>query len=271
MQGDELLIAIRTGTMPGNSASGIAAVDEIDWESLCKCAENGQRIVVSYDLFLEEVKGVARGRSGSVAIVAPAPMASILAKRLRPRTLLSDLSGLPGTIGIVLEGNCSSLARRPLPLTPSLTLKLALLIMPRPLRVVLAEPARLAKFGLVGLTGMAVNMAVASLAYRSFSLVPWLARLFATLIGFEASVAWNFTIHDLWTFRDLRSGSALSRLLGFHVASLASLMMQVAFTQAGPLLGLGYEISLGLGIVVGFITNYLVSRFYAWGRKRRSA
>ncbi|WP_440059817.1 GtrA family protein [Thermogladius sp. 4427co] len=136
--------------------------------------------------------------------------------------------------------------------------------LPKPIRILVSEPVRIIKFGLVGLTGFIVNLLVSGLFYYLGILNPY----YSTLAGFEASTVWNFALHEHWTFRDLSSRSvspAFYRLLKFHVASVGSLVTQIACVHLGNVvLGFNYTLSLAAGIILGFLVNYVVSRFYAW-------
>ncbi|MGC9181689.1 GtrA family protein [Thermogladius sp.] len=137
--------------------------------------------------------------------------------------------------------------------------------LPRPLKMLLREPLRLFKFGFVGFTGTLVNLLVASLLYY----LGIANAIVSTLVGFEASTLWNFNLHERWTFVDLakqKPRKVLGRLLKFHVSSAASLVTQVLLVYLGTIvLGVNYTASLLAGILAGFVANYMVSRYYAWG------
>lgn len=129
-----------------------------------------------------------------------------------------------------------------------------------------AELLRMLKFGLVGASGTAVNMATAGALYY----IAGAPSLLSTGIGFETSTLWNFYFHENWTFRDLRRPAGVAaRLLKFHVSSLASLLSQLAFVFVlHDCLGVEYALSLLVGIAGGFILNYAISRLYTWGSAR---
>ena len=136
--------------------------------------------------------------------------------------------------------------------------------LPKPLSMILGEPTRLLKFGFVGATGTLVNLFVSSLIFY----LKLAGAFLSTIVGFEASTLWNFILHEHWTFRDLASlkpGLVLNRLLKFHLSALASLFSQLGLVYLGNIvLGYNYAASLLAGIIVGFLINYVISRYYAW-------
>jgi len=136
--------------------------------------------------------------------------------------------------------------------------------LPKPLNMILGEPSRLLKFSFVGATGTLVNLFVATLIfYLKLS-----GAFISTIVGFEASTLWNFILHEHWTFRDLASlqpGLVLNRLVKFHLSAFASLFSQLGLVYLGNIvLGYNYTASLLAGIIVGFLLNYVISRYYAW-------
>lgn len=141
--------------------------------------------------------------------------------------------------------------------------------LPRVLAIVLAEPLRVLVFVAVGASGILVNLAVATAVYNSIKHYGLVANPLASAIGFEASVLWNFTLHEKVTFKDRsldRSArGVISRLLKYHIASIASLATQVLFATLIPV-ALGVEFWIGqlAGILVGFAVNYLLGYVYTW-------
>ena len=143
--------------------------------------------------------------------------------------------------------------------------------LPKPILLSLLETTRLVKFALVGLSGVLVNLAA---VYTALSLLPstltyMLRIMIAAIIGFETSLTWNFTLHEIWTFRDLklRRGfiNRLIRWFKYHLASLGGLFSQtITITVLTGLFGVHIAASLITGVIIGFIVNYLVGRFYTW-------
>ncbi len=142
--------------------------------------------------------------------------------------------------------------------------------LPKPVLITLLEPGRMLKFAVVGLSGVLINLLF---VYLSASLLvisdKILKLLLVGIIGFETSLTWNFMLHELWTFRDLKLKRSISaifkRWIKYHVGSIGSLVAQTAsITTLTGYLGLSLYKSTLIGIVLGFIVNYLVGRLYTW-------
>ncbi|MFD6416807.1 GtrA family protein [Streptomyces sp. NPDC060194] len=109
--------------------------------------------------------------------------------------------------------------------------------LPSPLRRIFAEIAR---FGLVGLSGIAVNLAVFNLLRLTTQLPPVRASVLATAVA----VATNYLGFRYFTYRDRPAGGRRRELTLFAVFSAAGLVIEngVLFTAAhglgldGPLL-----------------------------------
>ncbi len=116
------------------------------------------------------------------------------------------------------------------------------------------------KFAVVGASGVLVNEGVLFLG-----LTLGLGKALAGLLSIEASIISNFILNDIWTFRSRRKGSMLWRLIKYHfsVALGAVIMYSVYFTLA-VILGFNPYISMLIGIVLGFIANYLLSEIIVW-------
>jgi len=130
------------------------------------------------------------------------------------------------------------------------------------LLVKLSRPLR---FALVGLTGLAVNLAVMYLLLLLGAPVP-----LASAAAVEASILWNFVLHEMVTFGSrLRGGVArvLARLAGFHASSLLSAVVTVAAATGFHAAGFNPLIGQAVGVVLGYLANYVVaSRVWSrWG------
>lgn len=117
-----------------------------------------------------------------------------------------------------------------------------------------AEPnRRLAKFALVGLTGVLVNLALLA---GLTELAGWHYLASAT-IAIEASIVSNFALNDAWTFRDRRYGPWWRRMVRFNLVSLLALAVNLGvlslLTEGA---GLHYVVAELVAIGVGFLANY---------------
>ncbi len=146
--------------------------------------------------------------------------------------------------------------------------------LPYPVAAVLADSGRIIRFGAVGASGALVNIAVVNAVAMLLGASPGnvFSYLAPALAGFEASLTWNFMLHETWTFRDMglrkRFLDRVKRWFKYHVASVFSFLVQASSIMV--LTGLlGYSLSLAAmtGITLGFAINYVVGKLYTWREK----
>jgi dolichol-phosphate mannosyltransferase len=80
------------------------------------------------------------------------------------------------------------------------------------------------RFGVVGASGVLVNMLVLWALAQHLRLPIWLAGALAT----EAAVVSNFVLNDRWTFRERRAGATLWRFARFNGVALGGMAIGVA-------------------------------------------
>jgi putative flippase GtrA len=120
---------------------------------------------------------------------------------------------------------------------------------------------RLARFGAVGLSGVAVNTAALWLLAKGAGLPLPAASAIAT----EIAILSNFALNDAWTFRHApRQAGLLGRLLRFNAVSLGGLLLTVAtlfgLTRVGwPLLPAN---TVAVSCAVAW--NYLANSRWTW-------
>jgi len=127
------------------------------------------------------------------------------------------------------------------------------------------EITRLVKFIAVGLSGVLVNEGLLWLLTKFGGLKYY----FSSLIGIEASIITNFLLNDYFTFADRhadkKKSSFLARLLKFNVTCAAGAAISygilLLFTEV---FGVNYLLSNLIGILIGFIWNYLLSTLWTW-------
>jgi len=103
-----------------------------------------------------------------------------------------------------------------------------------------ASLSLLIRFGLVGLSGVGVNLC----ALAIFSALGLISTL-ASALAIELSILSNFVLNDRWTFSDRRSGPWWARALRFQLVSLVGALMQwVTFVALGLIFAL-CELSIG--------------------------
>lgn len=132
------------------------------------------------------------------------------------------------------------------------------------------EVRRFLKFCLVGANGTGVHFGVFWLLTRFAGMSVGNLDLVAQFLAFEASVLANFTLNDLWTFRDKRLGTAratLSRFLKFNLISLGAEAVYLGgYTPLTRILGTYDLLALLIVVLIGLGWNFGMSFFWAWGK-----
>lgn len=111
----------------------------------------------------------------------------------------------------------------------------------------------LVRFGVVAVAGLAVDLGTAWL------LRPLMALPLAAFFGFCVGAAFNYLLHERWTF-GTRAASARRGSL-YLLALLATLGTRVASVALLERTGLPDLAVLILATGVSFVVNYLLSRF----------
>jgi len=143
--------------------------------------------------------------------------------------------------------------------------------------------SRVLKFVTVGGLGTLVNEGVFTLTTRNMPV------FFSLGLAIELSIIFNFTLNDVWTFKDRRIGNPWKRLLKFHVSSLSGGIVQyitvilllvafLHFSNASEILlflffsgvkaqSLSLAVINFIGIVSGFAIRFVTSLKYVWGMR----
>uniref|UniRef100_A0A7J3Z6D3 Glycosyltransferase family 2 protein n=1 Tax=Ignisphaera aggregans TaxID=334771 RepID=A0A7J3Z6D3_9CREN len=124
------------------------------------------------------------------------------------------------------------------------------------------------KFIAVGLAGTLVNLGIL-LVFRYFAPLLY-DRLFilGSAIAIELSILFNFSLHEVWTFRDRRFGALIYRLLLFHISSSLSAIAQYV-SAVSVKYGLSWNplVAQFIGILIGFPINYIFSELGIWKKR----
>jgi dolichol-phosphate mannosyltransferase len=144
---------------------------------------------------------------------------------------------------------------------------------------------RFFKFGIVGGSGVVVNLGIYFLLTRCFGLLDSLwGKYAAYAFSVEISIITNYLLNDVWTFADRRETSSwLRRFFRFHVVSLVGmainwgvfavlnwLMAERGLALLGQLSVLGWEGNLDdllaacLGIVAAMAWNFSANLIWTW-------
>ena len=126
--------------------------------------------------------------------------------------------------------------------------------------------SRLVKFGIVGASGVLVNMGCLYLL-KEFVGIPYFV---ASLIAIELSILSNFTVNLLWTWRDRsEAGTFWTKMWRYHVgagvtAFLGNYLILIGLTE---LFKIHYLISNLIGIGVGTLANYVINDLWTFKKK----
>jgi dolichol-phosphate mannosyltransferase len=129
------------------------------------------------------------------------------------------------------------------------------------------EQWRFAKFIAVGLSGVVVNLGIYWLLTRFGGLSSGYLDILSSAIAVELSIISNFTLNDFFTFHDRRNrgGNFLSRLLKFNIVSLVAVGIQLgSLWLFHHVIGINDIIAQGIGIIIGFIWNYIANSLWTW-------
>ncbi len=126
------------------------------------------------------------------------------------------------------------------------------------------ELLRFAKFCLVGLSGVLVNIGLLWLLTEFAGLF----YLLSAAISIETSIVSNFILNDFFTFPDRRLRGAkpfFSRLLKFNLVSLAGLAINMGVLWLlTEVIGVYYLLSNLCGIAAATLWNYLFNIWWTW-------
>lgn len=118
------------------------------------------------------------------------------------------------------------------------------------------------KFGIVGGSGVIVNMGLLYILTRFFSV-----RLeIASAIAIEVSILSNFFLNNLWTFKKRNTHVPFwSRLLRYHlVTGLAGIVNYLVLLLLVKTFGLHDMLSNLIGIAIGTVINYSLNSLWTW-------
>ena len=130
-----------------------------------------------------------------------------------------------------------------------------------------SEHWRFAKFIAVGLSGVVVNLGIYWLLTRFGGLSSGYLDILFSAIAVELSIISNFTLNDFFTFHDRRKrgGNFPFRLLKFNIISLVAVGIQLgSLWLFHHVIGINDIIAQGIGIIIGFIWNYIANSLWTW-------
>lgn len=127
------------------------------------------------------------------------------------------------------------------------------------------------KFGIVGISGIFVNLGIMFFLVEYTSLHDYPANLLASAIAIEISILNNFIWNDLWTFRsdeNRKYSNRSHRFVTFNFVSAGGAVINWGiFLVLTAVFGIYYLAAQFIGTLVGFIWNFTVNRRVTWIRK----
>ncbi len=121
---------------------------------------------------------------------------------------------------------------------------------------------QLAKFGVVGLSGYVVNLAVYALLLKQAHLHYLLAATGSFLVAATNNYVWN----RLWTFRHQRGHIAYQGLRFLIVAAVAYVANLGLLTGFVEILGMGKIVSQAVAIVLVTPLNFIGNKLWSFRR-----
>lgn len=126
------------------------------------------------------------------------------------------------------------------------------------------ELRRFIQFGLVGLSGVGVNMGT----FWLFTRIGHVKDLVALIFAYTAATISNFILNDIWTFRDKRvigTRATSMRALKFGLVSGVAIGLYYAvYTPLTRLAGVYDLLALAAAIGVGLVWNFSANVLWTW-------
>lgn len=121
---------------------------------------------------------------------------------------------------------------------------------------------RFLKFGLVGGSGVLVNMGMLYILSDLAGMILWASGALAI----ELSILTNFLLNNFWTWSDRRHTPFFHRLVKYHV-SAAVAAFGVNWTLLmflTKVVGLHFMLSNLIGIMAGLLVNFILSEHWTF-------
>ncbi len=128
------------------------------------------------------------------------------------------------------------------------------------------EWKRIFKFGIVGLSGIIVNLGVLFLLVECTPT----DKILASFIAIELSILNNFIWNDMWTFRSVENRKVSRwwhRLVSFNLVSVGGVVINLGlFYFMTSWFATYYMLSQLAGILAAFAWNFIINRRFTWKR-----
>jgi putative flippase GtrA len=118
---------------------------------------------------------------------------------------------------------------------------------------------QLAKFGVIGCSGYAVNLAI-------YAALLGIGAHRAAIVSFVVAAAWNYWWNRLWTFAHQKGSFAYQGVRFFAVAIASLLVNQLWLVLFLDVLHLGKIVSQAIAIVLVMPLNFLGNKLWSFRR-----
>lgn len=123
-------------------------------------------------------------------------------------------------------------------------------------------PIRFVLFGLVGLTGVLVQLATVFIFLQLFSTPFYISQM----LGVWVAMTTNFTLNNLLTFNDskLSGYSWFKGLISFYAVCLLGALINIAIAEWLFSMSFNWVVASALGAVFGAMWNFVLSSIITW-------
>lgn len=140
---------------------------------------------------------------------------------------------------------------------------MSLLQFRRQTRASYADVRRFVLFGLVGVSGMAVDLGVLSF------LLPLTSNSVSRAVAIGVAMTWNFGCNRAITFRDVAEGSLLLQYWRFvvscSVGAAINWSASLLLAEKVPFFREHFLLSASAGIALGYLLNFQLCRRWVFG------
>lgn len=118
------------------------------------------------------------------------------------------------------------------------------------------------KFALVGMSGIVVNQGILALLNLVFGISVGISGA----IAIETSILNNFTLNNLWTWKDRNEHTLWQKLIKYHTVTLFSGL--VNYTILLILTHIGFHVLIAnlIGIGIGMTINFIFNHFWTFSK-----
>jgi putative flippase GtrA len=121
----------------------------------------------------------------------------------------------------------------------------------------------LVRFGLVGLSGMVVNLVVLTALLRLPRSVPaTTAQAVAETVATQVAIVWNFALTEGWVFRRTHAPvGRLRRFAGFWAVCMVALAVQLPLSSLlDAAFGIGYVVATSAALAILVVARFALCR-----------